>query len=684
MRLIYQNDKLYCSYSFLEQFIPKKTIEDWKQRGICERIYQDGNAYIDYDTTPTPSRSKLPSKSDLIYLAKQAKKEEQYNRVKQIFLSAIDEYKSDFINELNRRFGNKLEGAYKIHIATKASCFKKYFEVKRSLPDQTTVRRVINELCGIENKDLDYTFIIDIREKYQKSHNECFCILKSKIVKSGYDYIGVLVDTKKHSSNRKGVTSFEPHVWDRITYFLSDDRKFNSAEVYSLVTEELHQSGLNYKVPCSRFIKKRLDTLMKDHKFRVERLGEKEAAKYLPNQLFEKVKHTNQLWYIDGWVLPFWVNGDKKFERWVLVRVIDVCSGFILSYKVGKSENTELIMGALKDAIATTGCIPTQLVMDKHSASKTLDYKHFEATAWKLGCNVINTHKATDKPEIERHNKYLNSILKIYPEWLGEGISAKLPTRRAEETYKELAKTKNQLTPNEVTVRALAACEKFNTKNTSLNKGKTPNAVFEQTESKGIQVDYATQIQLMTDPKKYIVRHHQITIYKGGLREIYTLPVGLTELEGQKVTAHYEDFGGEIYLFDKEGNCLTSLQPAKRVSKILNERREEQQKPKTLGTKKGIVSQSEKNGALADHPENLKTMPSTLIQKDAFTEIQSSSDLQQFAKRENLKPEKTHKPLVHVVGESQPHVYNPDIEDNEVADLKPFNIFDFNNNYKKE
>lgn len=139
---------------------------------------------------------------------------------------------------------------------------------------------------------------------------------------------------------------------------------------------------------------------------------------------------------IDGTKLQFALKDeDDKPIYMTLMTVIDNFSRRIMGYALGKSENVDLAMKALKMAIlASIYRLPDQLIYDGGSAFKG-DFKDRALTyASSLGVGLIKAKLPTTKGIIERSFKTLQStVFNKYIGYIGEGIRSKSPNARPNE-----------------------------------------------------------------------------------------------------------------------------------------------------------------------------------------------------------------------------------------------------------
>ncbi|PZP43826.1 MAG: hypothetical protein DI598_15260 [Pseudopedobacter saltans] len=381
----------------------------------------------------------------------------------------------------------------------------------------------------------------------------------------------------------------------------------------------------------------------------------------------------NQQWQIDGFEIPFWVDGDKLFERWVLVRIMDSCTRKILSSTVAKTETSVVILETLQKAIIQEQCVPSELIMDKHSGAGTDGFKVFKTEIEKLGCMVEITTDPTKKAYIEKYNQYLNKYFSQYPEWQGEGRAGKNPRRRSEEKINELRKRSNMISRDEVIARGLFACHEFNKSILAPIGNISPLDKDATTASKGISITSHDQlVRMFTCPKEMKITRGMIIMKQGIQKVYYTLSQdNILQYNNTRVAVHYESFGGSIYLFSQDGQFIESSEAIEHGSTSRTERKEQKQPMAKVPLNKQFKEKTENElEGLMKNPESIEFIPSYLINKSAYAEIQQSLELKRLSKIEGLHIAEKMEQIVHVPGErhNRKH-YSPEMEDNEVADL---------------
>lgn len=641
------NKDVYINRQYVLSILSINTVKCW---GLSP-LKLGNQTYYSYSAIPAPSRAKLPSLEELFDIAKN----EQKGSRGAYYRDKIQDYTWKHYVDLHRYIGEKYPEVRDLDRAKSARmwCAWKYFvEYMGHLPygEGDLIRAIFNDKFG---------------KKYTKQHfSKIFQAMKR-------DGIEAHVIDKRSKGNNKDKKKYGESLWLRFAHFFMEDRKYPITRIREYLLEEFDRN----EVPCITMLRTKQKEWERNPAMYAQRYGEKMARQQLPFVSMKTPEGKNVIWLIDGVVIPFYTKGSTSLERWSLIRVMDLGTRQVLSVVVDKEENSVGILSALEKAIRKENRIPTELVMDKHSATKTEAFKQFKSQMEAMGCVIEITTDPTKKAHIERYNQYLNDLFSEYAEYLGQGIAAKNPRRRNPETMKELVKSDNQITPDETIARGLFVCDRYNKTNLNPLGGISPNEKAETTENKGLFVSSSDFVKLFTAPKEMKVTRGMVIMKQGIQKCNYTLSKdGYQKHNNTKVIVHYESFGGSIYLFDMKGDFIESIDPDTQGNWSKAERIENTQPLPNIGKSTQLKKESDRLlEGLKANPESLAFIPSYQINKSAYAEIQRERDLKRIANVEGLQiyPKTEH--VVNVPGERHKRKhYSPDMDDNEVADLGGF------------
>lgn len=532
-------NEVYLSYTYLSKVydINNRTTEKWSERNVGKRIRLSGRIFIEFNTIPSTTRKKLPSKKELISLAKTNKHD-----------------------ELTERFFIQLERAY-------LNSFIQYREVYKVLDYDN------GKVIEYSRHHAVWAEILTINMEY-KNHRfplrnvwEAYCRLYPN--RYAYNRMNPCINTCKN----EGIQRLLVHQYngtppcnkyDEVyTYWVAEllrsGKKYSRAHIHKIVCELARENGR--KEPSLSSIKNWVRELMPV--IYADRYGN-DAHNYgkLPYASIERATQANLQWQIDGWDLPFYMEG---FGRLTLFWVIDAHSGKVIGYQTASIESTETILKGLENAVENTGVLPLEIVSDNHSFNKTAEAGYFKETLEKMaGTKWTVSSNPRRKSLVERSFKtFGEQYCKGMPGYIGEGVRTKNPDgRTSQELMDKYQKAGNWLTEEQIKMIAIKCITEYN--NTKGTDGMTRNERYEANKCEhAIQVDLINRLQLFTRTAKYKVSHGQINIVREGVKYEFQLRAALfNQWNDKKVNVRYVDFD-EIYLFDADTDQYITTVPRK-------------------------------------------------------------------------------------------------------------------------
>jgi hypothetical protein len=623
------SDALYLSQSFLQKNgVTDKCIKHWFDRKRVTKYRVDNVNYVLYTSIPLPTRITLPSKEDLLA----AISIEQYN--------------------------GKLEGMARGMEYAKRNNFHKHYNLinsKYTLPTEDcrdfaqkwAVWEWIITNYPHHARDIDllhkaYTKVIP---GHTGSYNT-FCNWRKDCFnaqKTANSLETVIIDNRS-------ITKTQPRHGEFMMCLLRglyvEGRAKSGREAFRIAHKVCAENGQEcQKVGTIRNI---WSEFGKNADMLTLRYGQKEGKKKMQYASLNDAAHINSQWQADGKTGAHFVRGaDGSGERWVVFLVQDNHSRKYVGYAVGKSENTELILEAYEDAVKKTGYWPHELIMDKHSFTRTQNAALLFSEAERMGSTITETTNPQGKAIVERQNQNLDAIWKDYPHYLGGGLTSKnINARPKQEAINEAYKPKNYLVPEQFRAIVMASIHKFNDTPQAVLDGLTPNQKYAQSESKhAFVINEEMRQKLFRAAKVYKVIRGQINIKVGMKLHEYQLPAALYQLYNDRyVEVRHEDLKDGIYLFDtKTGDCIDFVKPKERINgaKADQTPKDIELLNKLAGRKKGTLKKAQKaqdvmKQTMLNNPEHAAIIDYTLAPKDVVAEVQTNADLTRLAKIEGL------------------------------------------------
>ncbi len=378
------------------------------------------------------------------------------------------------------------------------------------------------------------------------------------------DKAGKLIEFVRHGNHgNKNAKDTLPEHECLVRLLVSMGKGFESPYICEKVNWMCDELGIAKKIKVD-WVKKYL--ARPDVMFATDgyRYGLDRVRKELPYLALESALFANDQWQLDGWHVPF-VHPEQvtnragrtvmSLQRLVVFVVRDAHSRKLLGYAFGDTENTALILKALRQAVQATGKVPAELVVDNHSFNQTAEIAYLKQGLEDLGTEWTVTMNPQHKAIVERYfNLFDERFCKPVQGWIGGSpLSLKLNARPKVEIRDELKKRLYTRGRNEVIALVTHLLETANAAPTTTRQPLSPNQRYAASEQPNARTVEDTDLMLLFwKTTRCDVRRGGITLEKEGKRHYFPLPTGALQekLYKQSVIVRYDDDYERIYLFD--------------------------------------------------------------------------------------------------------------------------------------
>lgn len=639
-KIIIQNNQLLLSKQVFEKYlIDSNTVKVIFKRKKTKLFFSSGTYYISYSLIPAPTRAKLPSEIDLRATANLNKYE-----------TAVDDYFKFLNYEYTQGYIQHLE-PFKAEYPT-LSQSKIYKAAKLFAVWSWIVEN------GNKNGFALYTAFNRVYSGFYKNANS-FYNAKSKAVNKGAKELAIDQRWFTTPQNIKKISEVNKY-WTAA--LISMPQKYSNRQVFEklcILCKEANEKPPKNKSWVDKYRKQILEENISVYKSRYGAAATK--AKQLPFASMQCALNANSQWQMDGWTLPFWIENpnplpnEKRYcNRYVIVLIKDAYSKKYVGYAVGKTEDTTLIMAALRNAIINTGVLPYEILTDNHSFNQTKEAAHFKEAIAAIGTLFTVTHNPQHKSIIERYNRHLDRLCRDYYGYLGGGIKSKSidaqPTQELIDKY-----VKNNISIDEIKLIGIKIVEDFN--NEILSKeGKTPNELYAASEMpKCFKVDVFDRVKILTAKTEIKVSRGQINIKRGGVNYEYQLPAHLqNEYNNKTVIVRYEDLKEEIYVYDMATD--TAIVELKQKVKINGAKADQTERDiellnKDKGRLNGVLTKAKKEKlsiierALETNPTDYELLNKVTTPKNILKEFEQNATLKAAAVDTGIDLNKVYVPV---------------------------------------
>lgn len=629
----------WLTYDYLlGKDVSQGALNSWSTRNVVKRKYLNGRAFINYDTIPEPTREKLPSKEGL-KIELQRQNSAYYEKIltfalNDVYNSVKRQYWAREITE-NKRF-NKLNQEQISYFSKRAAVIERAVELQSERNDK-----------GFFN-GLFYAYKSIYPNDYSMKNRFSMALKKAR--ENGI--LSVAID-------KRTLRTREPKFKELHTSFafniLSDPRAFKMPMAYEMLVE--YCEDLKIETPSITWLR---DYYRKNKNFiDIERYGkevyekeQKPYAKIIP------ALNRNTQWQIDGWEIPIYGKRQRADGSWetyfkfILFAVLDAHSRKYVGFSIGESENTDLILKGLENAVKNTGVVPGEIVSDNHAFNKTKEAEYFKAELAKLGVIWTVDSNPRRKAILERSFRTLSEChLKKCYGYLGAGVRAKgkgarVPQELIDEYTKNLSRFPGF---DNIATDVIASIIEYNAKLKPKLK-HSPNEKYESSTDKfGKPVDVFKRMQLFTRKSEQSIANGQFTIKRGMYEYEYQLPAEFsTQYNGQTVCIRYADFQ-QVYLYDIETDePICSVKQKQEIRGAVKDQVETDTRNlfKNSGRLKGIngkagkLKGSEIEKAVTINPNAAESMNKLKVPKETVKQLEQDYNLREAALGQGVKPEK--------------------------------------------
>lgn len=613
--------KLYLSKAYLrDKGISENTIKSIWHRNVGDIKYVNSFSFINYDNIPDFTSNNLPSKLQIVA-------ECHISQTNQQVATYIDKIKF-LVTKGCVKYRNEYKEQYKIshENALKAAQLKAFWQW------------VVDE-CIRDTSNLFEAFNKVMPGKY-KSY-AVFNNVKSRAVNEGVENAAF---DKRWIEAPKNVKHTNPCTIFWIAAIGSIGKKYTAPDVLKKITPACVQDGI--KPPSIRAVQYIMSNLKTNAHYYQSRYGSsKTTASKMPYSSMQHALYALDQLQTDGWNVPFYIIGSngKAYRTPVIYLLRDAYSKKIVGYAIGETENTLLIMEALKATINNTAMLPFEFLMDKHSFTKTKEFEHVEKEIKAIGGRIEVSMEATRKAITERYFQDFEPLCKEYHGYNGQGIRSVNKDARPSQEYfdKHVNKASEQLTLDEVKLMFIKMVDVLNN---TVHKGqtKTPNQLFDESEKpNAFPLTLSDRIKILSPSMQWKVTRGQIDIVRSGFKHEFQVSTDTyNQYNDKTVTVRYEDLKDCIYLFDASTDAFieTALPKRKIHGAIANQTDKDiklfhQQK----GRIESIKAKSKKQfneinkEAISSNPKAVESLSNLLTSKEVLQDIKQDAQLKMTA-----------------------------------------------------
>ncbi len=276
------------------------------------------------------------------------------------------------------------------------------------------------------------------------------------------------------------------------------------------------------------------------------RHGEVQAMNdIMPIARRRKVSESNNIWSIDGTpVQMYYKDGGRLYSNLYMYVVTDAASSAIIGYALGTSENSGLVLNALRDAMERQMYAPVQLQYDNASANTQAAVQALMGNMSEVAF-PCQPYRARAKYVEAIQGHFQTAVQRLYPNFKGGNITARSLDSRINP---DEARKIKQCAPTLEGLKRQAA-EAVETWNNTAHKrdkygipqGMTPMQKYESAADKNkrlsffdIQMLYVVEIPNRADAKgRYTYGQRGVEMVVDGQKHYFIVP------DNENATTHF-------------------------------------------------------------------------------------------------------------------------------------------------
>lgn len=510
--IIEQGGEIYVLISFLEKYgvnsqtINNGTSRNRKRKTIFYEHFHDSvnkkKIWIKYSSLPIQllKSHKLPSIQILLEVVTKEEENKTIDLIRNKLTFAFEDGYRKFTKYYLGVFHEKeiIESYARTH-----SLFSNCSELKQ---------------FGIQIKDIYPEYIKFVGLQFQTQNSKSFYKKLLEYELSGHQ----IFIHKSYGISKGNYKLTEKHI-SKIEELYRDKRMYTGREIHEKLNLWSIKNG--YSKVSLATIKKVMATTDFQNKNKPYRNGD-EWKKLLfdPFRLREKPKFNGTLWQIDGSRLQIpYLHKDKPgFLNYFVI--LDVHSGKIVGYSIDKSENSIMIVEALKMAVKSCGYVPLEIILDSAGSYKSTRFRNLEEHISLLGTQ-FRKHvpgNPRDKGQIERFvGSFQTTVCKNVEGYIGEGIKSRRgDARPSNKVLQEILKPSKLRSESELKELFPNLIDQYN--ELKINDKKPPNLIFDLAQKDEYAPDVSDNdftLMFWNRIHDYKIKNSMVLITEGSFRK---------------------------------------------------------------------------------------------------------------------------------------------------------------------
>lgn len=222
------------------------------------------------------------------------------------------------------------------------------------------------------------------------------------------------------------------------------------------------------------------------------------AARELTERIVRRQRPTtpDDMWSLDGTTLQLYAtDGGQLVKSWYLVLVVDAATDCIVGWACGATEDTQLVLRALRIAVQRSGHAPRYIQYDGGKANLSAEVAALQAGMGAIGIQA-QPYNGKSKYVERVIGRLEGAYLRYLPTWVGGNITARSRDTRANPDHLAAMRKAANVSANDLLTAVDAAINAYN-HTAAPSKAAAPAALYATDHPQRRALGYLEQVALL-------------------------------------------------------------------------------------------------------------------------------------------------------------------------------------------
>lgn len=260
----------------------------------------------------------------------------------------------------------------------------------------------------------------------------------------------------------------------------------------------------------------------------------------------QRPSYPDAMWSLDGTTLQLYAtDGGQLVKTWYLVLVVDAATDYIVGWACGATEDTQLVLRALRIAVTSSQRAPRYIQYDGGKANLSNDVADLLANMKSIGIRA-EAYNGKSKYVERVIGRLEGAYLRYMPTWVGANITARSRDSRANPDHLAAQRKAAQVSAADLITALGQAIQAYN-HTPAPSKAASPAALYATEHPERRSMGYLAQVALLwvRRPTLYTYSPEGIRMEVGKARYYYEVE-SAPGIEDLDFRTHY--LGDKFYV----------------------------------------------------------------------------------------------------------------------------------------